>query len=330
MAVAAPRTDAQTETGHGEAPQPDARFEAHLLDFLAYLEFERGLARNTLSAYRTDLLQYGSYLAGRGLAATDVGPAEISDFLATLARGEGDRKPASAATLNRKTACLRSFYRHLRRGEQIDSDPTAAVRAPRKDKSLPKVLGYSEVKKLLECVSGAAPADLRDRALLEVMYGCGLRASETVGLELGSIDLEHGFLRAFGKGSKERVVPLGREASAAVRRYLRDGRPALAGDHDERALFLNQRGGALTRQGLYKIIQARARTVGLGDKMSPHTLRHSFATHLLSGGCDLRSVQEMLGHADVATTQIYTHLSADRVKEVYFEAHPRARSHVGG
>ncbi len=125
-------------------------------------------------------------------------------------------------------------------------------------------------------------------------------------------------------------MPLGREASAAVRRYLRDGRPALAGDSDERALFLNQRGGALTRQGLYKIIQARARSVGLGDKMSPHTLRHSFATHLLSGGCDLRSVQEMLGHADVATTQIYTHLSADRVKEVYFEAHPRARARASG
>ncbi len=188
------------------------------------------------------------------------------------------------------------------------------------------MLGYAEVKRLLEGVSGAGPADLRDRALLEVMYGCGLRASETVGLELGSIDLEHGYLRAYGKGSKERMVPLGREAAAAVRRYLRDGRPALAGDRDERALFLNQRGGGLTRQGLYKIIQARARDVGLGDKMSPHTLRHSFATHLLSGGCDLRSVQEMLGHADVATTQIYTHLSAERIKEVYFEAHPRAKN----
>ena len=304
---------------------PDARFEALLLDFLAYLEFERGLARNTLSAYRTDLLQYGSYLAGRGLDATAVGAAEISDFLGTLARGSDDRPPASAATLNRKTACLRSFYRHLRRGELIDNDPTATVRAPRKNKTLPKVLALAEVTRLLEGVSGAKPADLRDRALLEVMYGCGLRASETVGLELGSIDLEDGYLRAFGKGSKERIVPLGRQANAAVTRYLRDGRPALTGQRDERALFLNQRGGPLTRQGLYKIIQARARDAGLGDRMSPHTLRHSFATHLLSGGCDLRSVQEMLGHADVATTQIYTHLTADRVKEVYFEAHPRAR-----
>ncbi len=157
------------------------------------------------------------------------------------------------------------------------------------------------------------------------MYGCGLRASETIGLEAGSIDLRRGFLRAHGKGSKERIVPLGRQAAAAVRRYLRSGREQLAAGSDERALFLNQRGGALTRQGLYKVIQGRARDVGLGDRMSPHTLRHSFATHLLSGGCDLRSVQEMLGHADVATTQIYTHLSAERIKEVYFDAHPRAR-----
>jgi integrase/recombinase XerD len=305
---------------------PDARFEALLLDFLAYLEFERGLARNTLSAYRTDLLQYGSFLAERGLDATKVTAGVVSDFLGTLARGSEERTPASAATLNRKTACLRSFYRHLRRGELIDTDPTATLRAPRKSRTLPKVLAYGEVKRLLEGVSGAKPADLRDRALLEVMYGCGLRASETVGLELSSIELEDGYLRAFGKGSKERIVPLGREAAAAVRRYLRDGRPAFVGDRDERALFLNQRGGALTRQGLYKIIQARAKSAGLGDRMSPHTLRHSFATHLLSGGCDLRSVQEMLGHADVATTQIYTHLSSERVKEVYFEAHPRARA----
>jgi integrase/recombinase XerD len=144
-------------------------------------------------------------------------------------------------------------------------------------------------------------------------------------LEVGSVDLKRGFLRAHGKGSKERIVPLGREAAAAVKRYLRSGRGVMAGGSDVRALFLNQRGGALSRQGLYKVIQGRARAVGLDDRMSPHTLRHSFATHLLSGGCDLRSVQEMLGHADVATTQIYTHLSADRIKEVYFDAHPRAK-----
>ena len=180
---------------------------------------------------------------------------------------------------------------------------------------------------LLDSVSGSDPADLRDRALLEVMYGCGLRASETIGLEVGSIDLRRGFLRAHGKGSKERIVPLGRQASDR-----RQALPALRANRDGR---LRARTSApssstsaaapLTRQGLYKVIQGRASDVGLGDRMSPHTLRHSFATHLLSGGCDLRSVQEMLGHADVATTQIYTHLSADRIKEVYFESHPRAR-----
>jgi integrase/recombinase XerD len=311
-----------------DTPAVDARFEALLLDFLAYLEFERGLARNTLAAYRTDLLQFGIFLRARKLDATKLEGADVSDFLAALAMGDPaeGKAPASAATLNRKIACLRSFYRHLRRGELIDHDPTSSLQPPRKVRALPKVLAYGEVKRLLEGVSGSDPADLRDRAILEVMYGCGLRASETIGLELGSIDLEQGFLRAFGKGSKERVVPLGREATAAIRRYLRSGRPAIAAASDQRALFLNLRGGALSRQGLYKIIQGRARTAGLEQKMSPHTLRHSFATHLLSGGCDLRSVQEMLGHADVATTQIYTHLSADRVKEVYFEAHPRARA----
>ena len=302
----------------------DGAFEVLLLDFLAYLEFERGLSRNTLTAYRTDLLQFGAFLAERHTDPVDATGADVNDFLSDLARGNG-RPPCGAATLNRKTACLRSFYRHLRRAELIDADPTATIKPPRKGRPLPKVLSYAEVKQLLESVNGSDPADLRDRALLEVMYGCGLRASETTGLEVGSVDLRRGFVRAHGKGSKERIVPLGREAATAVGRYLRSGRPEMAGGNDERALFLNQRGGALTRQGLYKVIQGRAKRVGLSERMSPHTLRHSFATHLLNGGCDLRSVQEMLGHADVATTQIYTHLSAERIKDVYFDAHPRAR-----
>lgn len=306
-------------------PAPEPGFEVLLLDFLAYLEFERGLSRNTLAAYRTDLLQFGAFLAERSVAAEDSTAADVGDFLADLARGNG-RAPCGTATLNRKTACLRSFYRHLRRAELIDADPTASIRPPRKGRTLPKVLSHGEVTRLLESVNGAEPPDLRDRAILEVMYGCGLRASETIGLEVGSVDLRRDFVRAFGKGSKERIVPLGREAATAVRRYLRSGRPVLTGDGEERALFLNQRGGALSRQGLYKVIQGRAKAVGLSERMSPHTLRHSFATHLLSGGCDLRSVQEMLGHADVATTQIYTHLSGERIKDVYFEAHPRART----
>ncbi len=301
----------------------EARFEALLLDFLAHLEFERGLARNTLDAYRTDLLQYGAFLARRHRSATEAERADIADFLADLATGNG-RPACSPATINRKTACLRSFYRHLRREELIDADPTAALAPPAKSRKLPRVLTYAEVKRLLESVGDNDPIGLRDRALLEVMYGCGLRASEAVGLDVNEVDLRRGFVRPHGKGNKERIVPLGRQAEAAVSRYLRTGRPKLVGSRARSRLFVNFRGGPLTRQGLYKIIRRRARQVGLEGKMSPHTLRHSFATHLLSGGCDLRSVQEMLGHADVATTQLYTHLSGERIKEVYFRSHPRA------
>ncbi len=310
-------------------PAIEARFEALVLDFLAYLEFERGLARNTLDAYRTDLLQYGTFLAGRDRGAVDAEGADVADFLADLATGRpnGDgapHPPCSPATINRKTAALRSFYRHLRREELVTDDPTATLSPPAKSRKLPHVLSYAEVKRLLESASGADPIATRDRALLELMYGCGLRASEAVGLEVNDVNLRRGFVRPHGKGSKERMVPLGREAAAAVSRYLRSGRGELVGDRVEPKLFVNFRGGPLTRQGLYKIIQRHAKEVGLDGKMSPHTLRHSFATHLLSGGCDLRSVQEMLGHADVSTTQLYTHLSGERIKEVYFKAHPRA------
>jgi len=301
----------------------EARFEALLLDFLAHLEFERGLARNTLDAYRTDLLQFGTFLATRHRSATEADRADIADFLADLATGNG-QPSCSPATINRKTACLRSFYRHLRREELVDSDPTAALSPPSKSRKLPRVLTYAEVKRLLESVGAGDPIGLRDRAMLEVMYGCGLRASEAVGLDVNEVDLRRGFVRPHGKGNKERIVPLGRQASAAVRRYLRAGRPELVGSAAQSRLFVNFRGGPLTRQGLYKIIRRRAKEVGLEGRMSPHTLRHSFATHLLSGGCDLRSVQEMLGHADVATTQLYTHLSGERIKEVYFKTHPRA------
>ena len=307
----------------GEPGEADERFEGLVLDFLSYLELERGLSRNTLNAYRTDLLQFGEYLQRHGAKALNARPADIGDFLAELATGE-DRPACSAATIHRKAACLRSFYKHLRREELIADDPTAALTAPRRARRLPQVLNYAEVQKLLAAPRGSEPAALRDRALLELMYACGLRASETIGLEVGDIDLEHGFLRARGKGSKERLVPLGRKAAAAVGVYVRRGRPELVGAATVSKLFVNFRGGPLTRQGLYKIVQRHARAAGLGGRMSPHTLRHSFATHLLAGGCDLRAVQEMLGHADIATTQMYTHLSGERLKEVYFEAHPRA------
>ena len=304
--------------------KPRTRFEDLMLDFLSYLEFERGLSRNTLEAYRGDLLQLGRYLEEHDLSALDAGPAEISDFLTQLATGDDEHRPASPATIHRKSACLRSFYRHLRREGLRESDPTATLSAPRRSRKLPQVLTRGEVEKLLAQPRGTDPHALRDRALLELMYASGLRASEAIGLELGDVDLDERVLRARGKGSKERIVPIGQVAMRALNAYLERGRPKLVKDRPETHLFVNFRGGQLTRQGLYKIVRRHATTAGLADRMSPHTLRHTFATHLLAGGCDLRSVQEMLGHADVSTTQLYTHLSSERLKDVYFKAHPRA------
>jgi integrase/recombinase XerD len=307
-----------------EQPQVEARFEHLVLDFLSYLEFERGLSRNTLEAYRGDLLQLGRFLAERHLSALDAGAADVADFLTQLATGDDDHRPASPATIHRKSACLRSFYRHLRREGLRESDPTATLSAPRRSRKLPQVLTRGEVEKLLSQPRGTDPQSLRDRALLELMYASGLRASEAITLELDDIDTEERVLRTRGKGSKERIVPIGQAALKAMEIYLERGRPKLVKNSLEAHIFVNFRGGQLTRQGLYKIVRRHAQTAGLADRMSPHTLRHTFATHLLSGGCDLRSVQEMLGHADVATTQLYTHLSSDRLKDVYFKAHPRA------
>jgi integrase/recombinase XerD len=306
-----------------ESPAEARPYEHLVLDFLAYLEFERGLSRNTLEAYRSDLLQYGRFLDERGADAAHAKPADVGDFLAELAAGNG-RPAASPATIHRKAACLRSFYRHLRREGVRDSDPTASISGPRRGRKLPKVLNRAEVARLLEQPRGTAPTALRDRALLELMYACGLRASEAIGIEVSDVDLELALLRARGKGSKERVVPIGSAAVEAVRIYLERGRSPLVHGGAVAQLFVNFRGEALTRQGLYKIVRRHAATAGLADRMSPHTLRHTFATHLLAGGCDLRSVQEMLGHADVATTQLYTHLSSERLKDVYFKSHPRA------
>jgi integrase/recombinase XerD len=325
-ATSAPDTartaDAADSIGAADTASPGdtaVAIEPLILDFLAYLELERGLSRNTLEAYRSDLLQFGEFLDRRALQATRTSHGDLAAFLSEL--------QVAPSTLARKVACLRSFYHHLRREGTIEHDPTADLRGPRKPQRLPRVLTRDQVARLLDQPRGTEPLALRDRALLESMYACGLRASEAVGLELADVDLEEGLLRARGKGSKERIVPVGRQALAALHAYLRSGRPQLiALDHARppAQLFLNSRGAGLTRQGLYKIIQGHARSAGLADRMSPHTLRHSFATHLLAGGCDLRSLQEMLGHADLATTQVYTHLSADRLKDAYFSAHPRA------
>jgi integrase/recombinase XerD len=294
-------------------------------DFLGYLELERGLSRNTLEAYRSDLQQYAEFLERHELDPLEAKPVDLMEFISQLANGSAERPAAAPATLQRKIACLRSFYRHLRREQIIELDPASELRAPRSRAQLPKVLSRDEVGRLLEQPRGTSPAALRDRALLETMYACGLRASEAIGLELSELDLEAGILRARGKGSKERIVPIGGKAIDALGAYLEQARPRLVGVGPERRVFVNLRGGGLTRQGLYKIVRRHARSAGLEHRMSPHTLRHTFATHLLTGGCDLRSLQEMLGHADIGTTQIYTHLSTERLRDVYFESHPRAQ-----
>lgn len=297
--------------------------EELILDFLAYLEFERGLSRNTLSAYRTDLLQLGEFLTEQELTVREVTTSDLSEFLARMSQGEGQR---ATTTITRKAACLRSFFKHLRREEIVSDDPTANLAVPKRRRKLPEVLSHGEVEKLLAAPQGDDPITRRDRAILELMYACGLRASETIDLDVGDVDFRQGVVRCEGKGSKERLVPVGSKALTALRSYLTGSRAELLGANEEKALFLNFRGGSLTRQGLYKIIRRRAKEAGLDGKMSPHTLRHSFATHLLSGGCDLRSVQEMLGHADLSTTQLYTHLSGEDLKQIYFEAHPRAKA----
>jgi integrase/recombinase XerD len=308
------------------APAAPARRLTELtLDFLAYLELERGLSRNTLEAYRSDLQQFGQFLERRGVDPLDVTTADLAAFVTELASGRDGKSAVAPTTLQRKIACLRSFYRHLRREQILDRDPTTDVRPPRSPARLPKVLSRDEVLRLLAQPTGMSPAALRDRALLETMYACGLRASEAISLQLSELDLERGIVRTHGKGSKERIVPIGSKAIETLKSYLTKGRPRLVGLRDEPRVFVNLRGGGLSRQGLYKIVQRHARSAGLEHRMSPHTLRHTFATHLLAGGCDLRSLQEMLGHADIGTTQIYTHLSAERLRDVYFDAHPRAQ-----
>jgi len=307
-------------------PVHDARRITDLtFDFLGHLELERGLSRNTLEAYRSDLQQFADFLARHELDPLEARTQHLTAFISELATATPERPAAAPATLQRKIACLRSFYRHLRREQILDHDPAAELRAPRSRARLPKVLSRDEVARLLEQPRGTGPAALRDRALLETMYACGLRASEAIGLELSELDLEAGILRARGKGSKERIVPVGGKAIDALGAYLERGRPKLVGLRPEPRVFVNLRGGGLSRQGLYKIVRRHARTAGLEQRMSPHTLRHTFATHLLTGGCDLRSLQEMLGHADIGTTQIYTHLTTERLRDVYFDAHPRAQ-----
>jgi integrase/recombinase XerD len=295
--------------------------------FLDYLAVERGLSRNTLDAYRRDLGRYQGFLGGRGIVdVARAGEADIAAFVATLsaseyAPGKGYR-PSSVA---RALAAVRSFHRFLVLEGEAEADPAEGVARPKVPRNLPRPLTVDEVAALVAAPGQDGPVALRDRAILETLYGAGLRISELVALDVDDVDLEEGSVRAVGKGSKERIVPLGRLAVKALEAYLTRSRPALAAPRSRGALFLNRRGGRLTRQGSTNIIKDMARRAGIRKRVTPHMLRHSFATHLLEGGADVRVVQELLGHASLATTQIYTLVTQDRLRDVYFTSHPRAR-----
>jgi integrase/recombinase XerD len=283
--------------------------------FLALLGASR--APRTVEAYRRDLAALSEYLDKPIARAT---LEELERYTASL-RANG----LAATTIARRTAATRSFFRHQQLLGVRDDNPAAAVKLPRRPKPLPKTLSPGEAERLIDAAKGTQPRNLRDQALVELMYGAGLRVSEAVGLDKSGVDLDDRFVRVTGKGGKERVVPIGRHATDAVRRYLSRGRPYLDRRHRPE-LFLNAKGGPLTRAGAFLILRRLAETAGLDPtRVHPHILRHSFATHLLEGGADLRSVQEMLGHADLSTTELYTHVSDTRRRELYFRAHPHAR-----
>ena len=304
------RNDSDASTT-APTPAPDPQ----VAGFLALLAARR--APKTVDAYRRDLADLARSLGKPPSQATE---EEVKAWLADL-RGRG-QAPSSVA---RRAAAARAFYRHLVLLGLRQDNPAADVELPRRRNRLPRTLSPAEVERLIDAANGTSPRSLRDRALVELLYGAGLRVSEAVGLERGSIDLDNRLVRCTGKGGKERIVPLGREAAEAVRRYQARGRPYLDRRHRPE-LFLNAQGGALTRAGAFLILRKLAEKAGLDpQRVHPHILRHSFATHLLEGGADLRSVQEMLGHADLGTTELYTHVSDRRRRDTYFSAHPHAR-----
>lgn len=287
--------------------------------FVDYLRTEKGLSRNTLESYGRDLDHYQQYLRQAGQNLATVSRGTVVAYLMWL-----QKQGRATATVARRLAALRAFYQFMLRENYISSDPTANLESPKLERKLPRVLTVKEVELLLQQPDLHLPAGLRDRAMLEVLYATGIRVSELVNLRMEDVNLEMGYLRCLGKGDKERIIPLGRMAVRAVRDYLLHARPRLLAQPQERTLFLNHQGGKLTRQGFWKIVKRYARAARIEKDITPHTLRHSFATHLLENGADLRSVQEMLGHADISTTQIYTHVTKGGLKEVYARAHPRA------
>ncbi len=290
-------------------------------EFISYLSAERGLALNTLESYGRDLRQYWEYLKSQeeNAALDRASRAVIVAYLLEL-----QRQGKATATIARRLAALKAFYQFMVRENHLAEDPTANLESPKLERRLPKVLTVAEVDRILSQPDLGTAGGVRDSAMLELLYATGIRVSELVHLDLDAVDLDEGFIRCEGKGSKERMVPMGSMAVESTRRYLDRGRGRLVRDSREAALFVNHHGRRLTRQGFWKIVKRYARRAEIDKEITPHTLRHSFATHLLENGADLRSVQEMLGHADISTTQIYTHLTQGRLKEVYAKAHPRA------
>jgi integrase/recombinase XerD len=296
--------------------------------YLDHLTVERGLSENTLDAYRRDLRRYVGFLARREvLDPNDVEERTVRSFVASLSASTHgpDDAPYRATSVARTLSAVRSFHRFLLREGVTREDPAAGVGRPRVPRSLPRPLPVDDVGRLLEAPDGTTPTGVRDRGILELLYGSGLRISELTGLDVDDLDLEEGSVRVLGKGGKEREVPLGSFAREAVGAYLTRGRPGLATGASRGALFLNARGGRLSRQSCARLLGRYVRLAGIDRRVTLHTLRHSFATHLLEGGADVRVVQELLGHASVATTQIYTLVTAQHLREVYDSSHPRAR-----
>ncbi len=287
--------------------------------WLDQLRVERGLSENTLLAYEGDLAELLAHAEARGRGLVDLQQAELAEFIGSLrARGLSPRSQA------RHVHALRGFFRFALREGLIERDPMENLRPPKAFRALPRYLTPSQVEALLAAPDLTTPVGLRDRAILEVMYATGLRASETITLRAENVDLDLGLVRVLGKGRKERLVPLGRQARRWLRRYLADARGRLAGDGTSPALFLSQRGGRLTAMGLWGLVRRHALRAGVAGGLTPHVLRHSFASHLLERGADLRALQAMLGHADISTTQIYTHVTRERLRQLYDKSHPRA------
>lgn len=308
------------------AAGPDSRFAPLVAAWVDWLRVERGLSPNTVAAYRRDVNRYCAALEADGIGPGEVDAGRVGSHTAGLSRAG-----LAASSVARAVAAVRSFHGFCVDEGLIESDPTAIVVAPKQSQPVPKALDVDEVARLLDAVTGDTPVVLRDRCLLELLYGTGMRVSEAVGLDVGDVDLERRLVRCFGKGAKERVVPLGGFVLAAFDQWLVRGRPVLTRSGSARAgdaVFINARGsGRLTRQGAWLVLKRYAERAGLADVVSPHVLRHSCATHMLEGGADIRLVQEFLGHASIGTTQVYTRVSRHHLHEVYVSSHPRAREH---